>query len=133
RCLVGDSCATGGPTQQALLGSSDSVNEWVYAPTDTHGIEGSDAQGGGSTRSQYVEQGERRPQRPQRLLPSEPRPAGSDGAKQVCIHPFAQMGAQVPRVIVPPLPGLVIPFQHRQELSLAVPIALLGCPRIVTR
>src|SRR5262249_60034063 len=43
RCLVGDSCATGGPTQQALLGSSDSVNELVYPPTDTHGIEGCDA------------------------------------------------------------------------------------------
>src|SRR5262249_44159409 len=43
------------------------------------------------------------------------------------------MGAEVPRIILPALPGLVIPFQHPQEQGFAVPIALLGCPRIVTR
>src|SRR5215469_7516158 len=42
------------------------------------------------------------------------------------------MGAEVPGVIVPPLPCLVIPFQHHQDLLLAVPIAQLGCPGIIT-
>src|SRR5262245_17243242 len=42
------------------------------------------------------------------------------------------MDTVVPGVVVPSLPGLVIPFQHQQQLHLAIPIALLCCPWIIT-
>src|SRR5260221_2686078 len=79
--------------QQAPFGSGDIVNQLVDPPTDAHGIEGSYAEGGGGPRTQNLEQGERRTERPQRILPREARPAGSDAAQQVGIHPFAEMGA----------------------------------------
>ena len=39
------------------------MDEMLYPPTDAGGIEGGDAEGGGSSRAQQVKQGERRMER----------------------------------------------------------------------
>jgi hypothetical protein len=60
------------PAQQTPLESTACVKEMIYPPTDARRIEGGYAEDSCGPRTQNVEQGERRTQRPLRILTREP-------------------------------------------------------------